>query len=70
MADENCEKLKVLIKHWMHHNEEHAAEFKEWAEKATAAGAGNAAGNINRAAEAMANSVAFLAKALESLKEG
>ena len=28
------EKLHHLAKHWIEHNEEHAAEFREWAVKA------------------------------------
>lgn len=32
------EKLEKLIEHWMHHNEEHAESYLNWAEKAEAAG--------------------------------
>ena len=28
------EKLRVLIPHWMEHNEEHAEEYRRWAEEA------------------------------------
>lgn len=31
------EKLRVLLPHWQEHNAEHAAEFRAWAEKASAA---------------------------------
>jgi hypothetical protein len=27
-------KLKVVIEHWIEHNEGHAGEYKKWAEKA------------------------------------
>jgi len=27
------EKLKVLVEHWIEHNEEHIKKYKEWAEK-------------------------------------
>uniref|UniRef100_A0A7C4W3J5 DUF8180 domain-containing protein n=1 Tax=Geoglobus ahangari TaxID=113653 RepID=A0A7C4W3J5_9EURY len=27
------ENLKVLVKHWIEHNEEHIKKYKEWAEK-------------------------------------
>jgi len=32
------EKLEILLKHWVEHNEEHAGEFQKWAEKAKALG--------------------------------
>jgi hypothetical protein len=28
------DKLRILLPHWIDHNAEHAAEFREWAEKA------------------------------------
>lgn len=33
------EKLRVLLPHWIEHNEEHAAEFRQWAERTDEAGA-------------------------------
>lgn len=33
MPELEKEKLKILLKHWIEHNEEHAEEFREWAEK-------------------------------------
>jgi CHAD domain-containing protein len=27
------EKLRVLLPHWIKHNEEHVAEFRQWAER-------------------------------------
>jgi len=33
------EKLRVLIPHWIEHNDEHAEEFCRWAERAGDAGA-------------------------------
>lgn len=41
-------KLRVLIPHWLAHNTEHAAEFREWAPKA-----GEAEADILAAAETM-----------------
>ena len=32
------EKLRVLLPHWIEHNAEHAAEFRQWAERAGEAG--------------------------------
>jgi hypothetical protein len=44
----NIDKLRVLLPHWIHHNAEHAAEFRRWAEKA-----GDAREDIRAAAEQM-----------------
>lgn len=56
------EKLRILLPHWIEHNEEHADEFRRWAEQA-----GEAASDILAAAEAMAWVNGSLAKALEKL---
>lgn len=56
------EKLRVLIPHWMEHNAEHAEEFRRWAQQA-----GEAAGEILAAAEAMQRVNAALSNALEKL---
>ncbi|MGQ9467624.1 MAG: hypothetical protein ACUVXE_10020 [Anaerolineae bacterium] len=53
---QETEKLRVLIPHWMEHNDEHAAEFRQWAQKAGEAGA-----DLLTAAE-------WLEKASESLR--
>ena len=45
------EKLRVLLPHWMEHNDEHAAEFRAWAEKARAAGREEVAEEIETAAK-------------------
>jgi hypothetical protein len=31
------DKLRVLLPHWIEHNGEHAAEFRDWAERAASA---------------------------------
>ena len=56
------EKLRVLIPHWIEHNEEHANEFRRWAEQA-----GEAAADVLTAAEGMNRVNGSLAKALEKL---
>ena len=56
------EKLRVLIPHWIEHNEEHADEFRRWAEQA-----GEAAADIMAAAETMTRVNDFLGTALEEL---
>jgi hypothetical protein len=45
------EKLRVLLPHWIEHNSEHAAEFREWAERARQAEHGDAAWDVRVAAE-------------------
>ncbi len=56
------EKLRVLIPHWIEHNNEHAGEFRRWAEQA-----GDAAPDILAAAEAIARANESLATALEKM---
>ncbi|MEA3336644.1 MAG: hypothetical protein U9R25_12085 [Chloroflexota bacterium] len=56
------EKLRVLIPHWIEHNDEHAAEFRRWADKA-----GVAAPDILAAAEAVVLANEALASALDKL---
>ena len=38
MAMSDLEKLRVLLPHWVEHNEEHNKEFRKWAERARAEG--------------------------------
>jgi hypothetical protein len=45
------DKLRVLLPHWIEHNAEHAAEFRNWAEKARAAGQEEVAEEIDTAAK-------------------
>mgnify|MGYP005867596839 CR=1 FL=1 len=56
------EKLRVLIPHWIEHNEEHAAEFRRWA-----GSAGDAAADIEAAAGALLRANQALAVALKKL---
>ncbi len=59
---EEQDKLRVLIPHWIEHNDEHAGEFRRWADKA-----GSAAAQVLEAAEAMARANEALAAALGKL---
>ncbi len=45
------EKLVKLISHWIKHNEDHASNYRNWAEKAKANGKSEAAGQLEEAAE-------------------
>lgn len=56
------EKLRVLVPHWIEHNQEHAEEFRRWAEQA-----GDSAIDILTAADLMAQVNAALEVALDKL---
>ena len=56
------EKLRVLIPHWIEHNQEHAEEFHRWAEQA-----GDVSADIRAAAEALVRANDALRVALERL---
>ena len=56
------EKLRILIPHWIEHNQEHADEFRQWSEQA-----GAAAPEILTAADVMIQANVSLAAALEKL---
>ena len=60
-----AEKLRVLIPHWMEHNQEHAQEYRRWAE-----GAAEASGDLLGAVEALKDANRNLALALEKLGGG
>ena len=68
MAD--LQKLRILLPHWIEHNAEHAAEFREWAERARVAGQEGAASDIALAAEELKWANEQLAAALERLGQG
>lgn len=56
------EKLRVLIPHWIEHNNEHASEFQRWAETSD-----SVAADLQAAAEDMQQVNRTLALALEKL---
>ncbi|MGQ9553174.1 MAG: hypothetical protein ACUVWR_03560 [Anaerolineae bacterium] len=63
----DLDKLRKLLPHWLEHNAEHAEEFRQWAERARALGASDAAASIIHAAEAMEKANAHLAAAQVAL---
>ena len=63
----DIEKLRVILPHWLEHNQEHAAEFASWADKASAAGQEAVAREIRYAAEAMQQANDALQTALAEL---
>lgn len=56
------ETLKILLDHWVEHNESHEEGFKEWVQKAKAMGKLETAEFIHKAVE-------FMQKADEMLRE-
>jgi nickel/cobalt exporter len=61
------EKLPIIIKHWIEHNESHIEEYRQWAEKAGEMGLESIKAKIFKAMEAMAQSNARLVEALKEL---
>jgi hypothetical protein len=61
------DKLRVLLPHWIEHNAEHAAEFRNWAEKARAAGQEEVAEEIALAAKELGWVNEALSTALDKL---
>ena len=66
----DLQKLRVLLPHWIEHNAEHAAEFREWAERARVAGQEGPASDIALAAEELKWANEQLAAALKKLGQG
>jgi len=59
---EQIEKLRVLLPHWIEHNGEHAAEFRDYAEHS-----GKAKDSLLAAAQLMEEANARLSEALDKL---
>ena len=62
---ENKEKLRVLLQHWIDHNNGHAEEFERWRQTAQSEGASSVAHHIQEAIAAMKTANNALAHALE-----
>ena len=63
------DKLRALLPHWIEHNAEHAAEFRNWAEKARATGREDVAEDIDLAAKELGWVNEALSAALDRLGE-
>lgn len=61
-------KLRILLPHWIEHNDEHAASFREWADKAREMGLEEVARRIEEAVEQMAASNEALTAALGEIE--
>ena len=66
-VDEDREKLKRLIGHWVEHNRSHEASYSEWALKAREMGDVPSADLIDEAVKLMQDADDFLVKALAEL---
>ena len=67
MNDE-LKKLNALLAYWLEHNEEHAAEFREWADKVPAAQK-EVADLLSQAVAKMTESNGYLRKAKTILEK-
>ena len=70
MAKDDDARLRILLSHWVEHNEDHAGEFAEWARKAKAGGRDPVHDHMMKAVKQMKAANQSLLAALESLKEG
>lgn len=68
MSEEDREKLRVLLNHWVEHNEEHNEKFKEWAGKASVFGENGVHDDILEAVQQMNNVNQALIRAANRLK--
>ncbi|MBE9508236.1 MAG: hypothetical protein KAW49_03220 [Anaerolineae bacterium] len=62
-------KLRILLPHWIEHNEGHAAGFRKWAEKARDLGLEAVARQIGVAVEQMTACGQALVAALKELEK-
>jgi rubrerythrin len=65
MTDQD--KVRALLPHWIEHNAEHAAEFRQWAEKVRAEGQEEVAEEIALAAKELGWVNEALSSALDKL---
>ncbi len=65
--NDTTSKLSSLLSYWLEHNQEHGAEFREWADK-IAPDQKDVAGQLRQAADKMAEADEYLKKAWSLLK--
>jgi hypothetical protein len=65
----DMDKLNHLLGHWREHNDEHAANYRSWAEKAAAAGHESAADLLRQSADATDRISDLFAQAKEALEQ-
>ncbi len=62
------EKLPIIIKHWIEHNESHIEEYRQWAKKAGELDLAGVKAKITEAMEAIIRSNSLFREALEELE--
>ena len=67
-VSDDLAKLRILLPHWIEHNEEHAESFREWAERARELGLEAVAKQMEVALGRMAACNQALSAALEALE--
>ena len=70
MDEKDLKKLSILLEHWIEHNEEHAGEFREWAEKGNEFQNGSVSEKVAAAADGMMKANESLRDAIKALSEG
>lgn len=64
----DMDKLAHLLKHWQEHNTDHVTNYRDWAEKAAAAGRAETADLLRQAAEATDRVTDLFTQALKVMK--
>lgn len=57
-----------LVTHWIRHNDDHVANYRDWAKKAADAGLGEVAAELETAAGMTADTTAVFKRALDLLE--
>ncbi len=68
MDNDEKARLRTLLNYWIHHNEEHSQEFREWAKKVKVSGEAEASEEIEQAAQEMDKTSESLSQALRRLE--
>jgi len=68
MRNNEREKIKILLNHWIEHNKEHSQEFREWAKKAKGLGEAETCDDILEATQEMDKANDALLRALRTLE--
>ncbi len=63
----DMDKLSHLLSHWQEHNNDHATNYRSWADKAEEAGLGEAADLLRQAAEATDKITDLFVRALAAI---
>ena len=65
---EEKDKLPIVIKHWIEHNESHIEEYRQWAQKAGEMGLDSIKDRITEAMDEIIRSNSRLGEALKELE--